>query len=795
MASPLENEDVVGEWKRERVLGAGGFGMVVLWRNLNTSQHIALKQIRWANDPMLTPKHKQRWTQEVDIMKRLSHPNVVSAVDVPEILNVTNDGLPLLAMEYCTGGDLRKVITRAENCCGLSEIEIRTLLQQVSSALRHLHNLRIIHRDLKPENIVLQEMDGKIVYKLIDLGYAKELDQSSLCTSFVGTLQYLAPELFMSQKYTSTVDYWSLGLVAHECITGFRPFFPTMSPAQWIPHVMKKRSEQICGFFGSDGNIEFSSELVPENHISGPLKKQIEGWLAVMLEWDPQNRGCIIENGKKEVIAFTMLDSILSKKILTVFRVHTCQYLWYEVNRNTTMGHVVQWVTTDSKMSKSDMLFLLQQGIPLDFRKGALQYWSEPEEEEWILYAFDRNSDEIPRINPTIPPLVEKMFRNSTSVNTYEERRKMWIHSVFFISQERALYRRLIQAQKVLMMHLLSRNSVIYNMTTKMVRELNKLKAKLELFDSSLHCDILKYENQAQNGGITSNIMFQNWVRTQDISKKISQLHERVLGLEGKATIVNTKTIELQRSPYARNKVPQVLEEMYEKALTAYDALRKLPKEHRQIALDNTEMITLLLTCLKNRERLLRDIYLHLQKLMGCVDEVQQLIGPMEAMLTEINDHEKQLEVLQKERQTDIWKLVENLCKKIRAIKSGTLHPSFFETSLTDSVNSAQMGTNMDQSNPSSMNNSLMASCSSSTDNSNSQIKLSSILSKSFQELPSLLHENTQLRNQLLNVQENLFKVQDEAVSLHDSADWNFLDAKLKSAPTKSTCDKPSQQT
>lgn len=127
-----------------------------------TNHCVALKQIRWVNDPLLTPKHKQRWAQEVDIMKRLTHPNVISAVDVPGPLNISSDDLPLLAMEYCAGGDLRKVLARPENCFGLSEIEIRTFLQNVSSALRYLHSLRIIHRDLKPENIVLQEVDGRV---------------------------------------------------------------------------------------------------------------------------------------------------------------------------------------------------------------------------------------------------------------------------------------------------------------------------------------------------------------------------------------------------------------------------------------------------------------------------------------------------------------------------------------------------------------------------------------------------------------------------------------------------------
>lgn len=103
----------------------------------------------------------------------------------------------------------------------------------------------------------------QLVHKLIDLGYAKDLDQGSLCTSFVGTLQYLvsvesvmhcsatrflisavklcfiylyvfqAPELFESKPYTVTVDYWSFGTVIFECICGFRPFLHHMQPVQW----------------------------------------------------------------------------------------------------------------------------------------------------------------------------------------------------------------------------------------------------------------------------------------------------------------------------------------------------------------------------------------------------------------------------------------------------------------------------------------------------------------------------------------------------------------------------------
>lgn len=103
----------------------------------------------------------------------------------------------------------------------MSEIEVRSIVQDITSAVEYLHAFKITHRDLKPDNIVLQEVennrvhyyelfflwcDAKIlepfqnIYKLIDLGYAKELDQSSMAASFVGTLQYLAPELFLSNK-------------------------------------------------------------------------------------------------------------------------------------------------------------------------------------------------------------------------------------------------------------------------------------------------------------------------------------------------------------------------------------------------------------------------------------------------------------------------------------------------------------------------------------------------------------------------------------------------------------------
>lgn len=94
-------------------------------------------------------------------MQRLDHPNVVQCFPTPDALRAglqeEESRLPLLCMEFCNGGDLRKVLNRPENCCGLAQDDVLAVVADIAAALGFLHNRRIIHRDLKPENVVLQE--------------------------------------------------------------------------------------------------------------------------------------------------------------------------------------------------------------------------------------------------------------------------------------------------------------------------------------------------------------------------------------------------------------------------------------------------------------------------------------------------------------------------------------------------------------------------------------------------------------------------------------------------------------
>lgn len=206
-------------------------------------------------------KQKERWNREVEyMMNEINNENIVKGIKIEpktfytELSKTSPMGMPILIMEYCEGGDLRHLLNANKNTSGLPESEVRNILKSIGNAISYLHDLKITHRDIKPENIVIKNYDfDKKVYKvcrrnfvclfsismfvfffqLTDLGYAKGLDCHSLKASVVGTVEYVAPELLFTDKYSCTVDYWSFGIIAFEIITGKRPFIPHMPLATW----------------------------------------------------------------------------------------------------------------------------------------------------------------------------------------------------------------------------------------------------------------------------------------------------------------------------------------------------------------------------------------------------------------------------------------------------------------------------------------------------------------------------------------------------------------------------------
>lgn len=126
-------------------------------------------------------------------------------------------------LDYCPGGELFFWLSREKR---LPEHMARFYTSEITLALEHLHSQNVIYRDLKPENILLDK-DGHV--KLADFGLAKEgvEDATSGAKSLCGTPEYLAPEILLKKGHGLASDWWNMGMVLYEMLTGLPPWYTT----------------------------------------------------------------------------------------------------------------------------------------------------------------------------------------------------------------------------------------------------------------------------------------------------------------------------------------------------------------------------------------------------------------------------------------------------------------------------------------------------------------------------------------------------------------------------------------
>ena len=125
-----------------------------------------------------------------------------------------------MLMEFMPGGELFYHLSKRKN---FSEEIAKFYIAEVIIGIEYLHNQQIIHRDLKPENILIG-LDGHI--KLTDFGISKVVSENNLKTSTIcGTPEYQAPEIIMDYEYDKAVDFWSIGCLIYELISGRPPFY------------------------------------------------------------------------------------------------------------------------------------------------------------------------------------------------------------------------------------------------------------------------------------------------------------------------------------------------------------------------------------------------------------------------------------------------------------------------------------------------------------------------------------------------------------------------------------------
>ncbi|XP_045142789.1 inhibitor of nuclear factor kappa-B kinase subunit beta [Echinops telfairi] len=558
--SPSLQTQTCGAWEMKERLGTGGFGNVIRWHNQETGEQIAIKQCRQE----LSPRNRERWCLEIQIMRRLNHPNVVA---------------------------------------------------KAASALRYLHENRIIHRDLKPENIVLQQGEQRLIHKIIDLGYAKELDQSSLCTSFVGTLQYLAPELLEQQKYTVTVDYWSFGTLAFECITGFRPFLPNWQPVQWHSKVRQKSEMDIVVSEDLSGTVKFSSSLPYPNNLNRVLAQRLEKWLQLMLMWHPRQRGTDPMYGPNG--CFKALDDILNLELVHILNMVTGTIHTYPVTADESLQSLKARIQQDTGIPEADQELLQEAGLALIPDKPATQCISDGKPNEGrtldmdLVFLFDNSkityeTQISPRPQPeSVSCILQEPKRNLTFFHLRKVWGQVW-HSIQALKED---CNRLQQGQRAAMMNLLRNNSCLSKMKNSMASMSQQLKAKLDFFKTSVQIDLEKYSEQTEFG-ITSDKLLLAWremeqsVERYGRENEVKHLVERMMALQ-------TDIVDLQRSPMGR-KQGGTLDDLEEQARELYRRLREKPRDQRTDG-DSQEMVRLLLQAIQGFEKKVRVIYTQLR--------------------------------------------------------------------------------------------------------------------------------------------------------------------------------------
>ncbi|EDK31486.2 kinase domain protein (macronuclear) [Tetrahymena thermophila SB210] len=168
--------------------------------------------------------------------------------------------------EYCNKSSLYDYLT--DKGFSLQLTEVLDTSMQIAQGLKFLHDQKIMHRDLKPENIFVHEVNqDKYLFKIGDFGIGKQFQEEGIEQSFVGTINYMSPEVINRQQYSNQIDYWSLGCIIYEIYKGYQMF----------RGYTEKEVEEKIKNFRSQQHFVFSLNISLENIIHKCLVSSNQG--------------------------------------------------------------------------------------------------------------------------------------------------------------------------------------------------------------------------------------------------------------------------------------------------------------------------------------------------------------------------------------------------------------------------------------------------------------------------------------------------------------------------------------
>jgi hypothetical protein len=220
---PREGDVIDGKYRVERVLGAGGMGVVVAAQHLALDERVALKFL--LPGALVSQEAVQRFVREARAAVKIKNEHVARVTDVGQLA----DGSPYMVMEYLEGGDLSGWLAQRGP---LPPEQAVDFVLQACEALAEAHTLGIVHRDLKPANLFcIQRTDGQFSVKVLDFGISKlttvgaPINQMTKTSAVMGSPLYMSPEQMKSSRAVDArTDIWSLGMILFELMTGRHAF-------------------------------------------------------------------------------------------------------------------------------------------------------------------------------------------------------------------------------------------------------------------------------------------------------------------------------------------------------------------------------------------------------------------------------------------------------------------------------------------------------------------------------------------------------------------------------------------
>jgi serine/threonine-protein kinase len=268
---------LLGKYKLQQLLGAGGMGAVYL------GEHVVLKQLRAVK--VLHPEHTKdpqlvaRFIGEARTVAAIKNRNVAAIDDIGQL----ESGLCYMVLEHLEGGTLGGFIRSHGGPIALPSIV--KIVGQIANALQAAHDRGVVHRDLKPENVYLTHGDEMRVV-VLDWGIAliaQELRTGSVTRtgSLLGTPQYMAPEQHRGERVGPAVDIYALGVILYELLTG-----------GWLPYLDgHSRKETFLELTPSEIYLRQMTRppFDPRRRVPG-LGDELTALVLAALERDPARR-------------------------------------------------------------------------------------------------------------------------------------------------------------------------------------------------------------------------------------------------------------------------------------------------------------------------------------------------------------------------------------------------------------------------------------------------------------------------------------------------------------------------